>query len=94
MIGQKGLPATFGGVEHHVEKLGALLAQHEGVEVTAYCRKSYTEGAAVPAYHQGIRLVTTPTVNSKHLDAIIHSITSTIHAMLSGADVILSLIHI
>lgn len=88
MIGQKGLPATFGGVEHHVEKLGALLAQHEGVEVTAYCRKSYTEGAAVPAYHQGIRLVTTPTVNSKHLDAIIHSITSTIHAMLSGADVI------
>lgn len=32
--------------------------------------------------------MTTPTVNSKHLDAIIHSITSTIHAMLSGADVI------
>jgi hypothetical protein len=26
MIGQKGLPATFGGIEHHVEELGARLA--------------------------------------------------------------------
>ncbi|MBK9476803.1 MAG: glycosyltransferase family 4 protein [Tetrasphaera sp.] len=88
MIGQKGLPATFGGVEHHVEKLGAILAERGDVEVMAYCRKSYSEGAPIPASHQGIRLVTTPTINSKHLDAIVHSITSTIHAMATGADVI------
>ena len=27
MIGQRGAPATFGGVEHHVEELGARFAK-------------------------------------------------------------------
>ncbi len=50
MVGQKGVPATFGGIEHHVEELGARLAER-GVEVTVYCRRSYA--AEVPAEHRG-----------------------------------------
>ncbi|WP_286176074.1 glycosyltransferase family 4 protein [Arthrobacter sp. NEB 688] len=85
MVGQKGVPATFGGIEHHVEELGARLAE-QGVEVTVYCRRSYA--AQVPPEHRGMRLVVTPTVASKHLDAIVHSITSTVHAVLARADVV------
>ncbi len=90
MIGQKGLPATFGGIEHHVEELGARLVE-QGVDVTVYCRESYVHAdgrGELPERYRGMRLVVTPTVPSKHLDAIVHSLTSTIHAIRSGADVI------
>ena len=88
MIGQKGLPATFGGIEHHVEQLGELLSARKDLEVTAYCRTTYADGAVIPESYRGIRLKVTPTIKSKHLDAIVHSFTSTVHAMASGADVI------
>ena len=35
-----------------------------------------------------MRLVVTPTVASKHLDALVHSLTSTVHALLTGTDVV------
>ena len=41
MIGQRGVPATFGGIEHHVEEIGARLAAR-GHEVTVYARTNYT----------------------------------------------------
>jgi len=85
MIGQKGIPATFGGIEHHVEEVGARLAER-GVVVTVYCRRSYAQ--EIPVEYRGMRLVVTPTVASKHLDAIVHSLTSTLHAMVSGTDVV------
>ncbi|MGG5259515.1 glycosyltransferase family 4 protein [Phycicoccus avicenniae] len=84
-MGQKGAPATFGGIEHHVEELGARLAEL-GVEVTVYCRRSYA--SEFPREHRGMRLVVTPTVASKHLDAIVHSVTSTLHALVTGTDVV------
>lgn len=85
MVGQKGVPATFGGVERHVEELGARLAE-AGAIVTVYCRRSYARD--VPKSYRGMRLVVTPTVASKHLDALVHSLTSTVHALLSGVDVV------
>ncbi|MGL5865013.1 MAG: glycosyltransferase family 4 protein [Dermatophilaceae bacterium] len=86
MIGQKGVPATYGGVEHHVEQLGRLLAERDDTEVTVYCRRSYGHRAG-SSYH-GMRLVATPARGGKHLDTISHSLTSTVHALLSGADVV------
>ena len=38
MIGQRGVPATFGGVERHVEELGARLVDR-GHEVIVFCRR-------------------------------------------------------
>ncbi|MGL5911692.1 MAG: glycosyltransferase family 4 protein, partial [Phycicoccus sp.] len=86
MIGQKGVPATYGGVEHHVEQLGQLLAERDDVEVTVYCRRSYGHRAG-SRYH-GMRLVATPARGGKHLETIAHSLTSTVHAIFSGADVV------
>jgi glycosyltransferase involved in cell wall biosynthesis len=78
MIGQKGLPATYGGVEHHVEELGSRLVAR-GHEVTVFCRTSY--GQDRRARHLGMRLVELPTVGSKHLDAIAHSAVATAAAL-------------
>jgi glycosyltransferase involved in cell wall biosynthesis len=84
MIGQRGVPATFGGVEHHVEELGARLAAR-GHEVTVYCRTNYVDEPRTE--HRGMRLRSIRTVGTKHLDAIVHSAISTADAMRAGADV-------
>jgi glycosyltransferase involved in cell wall biosynthesis len=85
MIGQKGLPATFGGIEHHVENIGRRLADR-GHEVTVYCRSTYAE---LPGErYLGMRTRPAPTVGTKHLDAIVHSATSTAMAMAAGVDVV------
>jgi glycosyltransferase involved in cell wall biosynthesis len=85
MVGQKGLPATFGGIEHHVENIGARLAER-GHEVTVYCRASYHE--VQQQEYRGMRQVPAPTIGTKHLDAIVHSATSTGKALAAGADVV------
>ena len=84
MIGQKGLPATFGGIEHHVEELGSRLAAR-GHEVTVFCRPSYSSGAN---HHGGMRLRYVPTVRTKHLDALVHSALSTLVSVLDPPDII------
>ena len=50
MIGQRGVPATFGGVERHVEELGARLAA-DGHEVVVFCRRGY--GESEPERYRG-----------------------------------------
>jgi glycosyltransferase involved in cell wall biosynthesis len=84
-IGQRGVPATFGGIEHHVEQLGSRLAGR-GHDVTVYCRTNYV--AERPQTYRGMRLVHLPTVSSKRLDAIVHSALSTAASIGRGFDVI------
>jgi glycosyltransferase involved in cell wall biosynthesis len=78
MIGQKGVPATFGGIEHHVQELGARLAGR-GHQVTVYCRRNYVSDGR--AEFMGMRLRHLPTVGTKHLDAITHSGVATFAAI-------------
>ena len=85
MIGQRGIPASFGGVEHHVEELGARLADR-GHDVIVYTRTNYTTERH--QQHRGMRPRYLPTIDSKHLDAIVHSGLSTIDAMVSGVDIV------
>jgi glycosyltransferase involved in cell wall biosynthesis len=85
MIGQRGLPATFGGIEHHVEQLGSRIAAY-GHEVTVYCRSNYSPREL--SEHRGMRLRHPPTVGTKHLDAIAHSASSTLSAMSGGFDIV------
>lgn len=85
MVGQKGLPATFGGIEHHVEQVALRLVQR-GHRVIVYCRNTY--GNRDVDDYLGIELVTAPTVGTKHLDAIVHSGTSTVRAITAGVDVV------
>jgi glycosyltransferase involved in cell wall biosynthesis len=84
-IGQKGIPAIAGGVEKHVEKLSTRLVA-EGHEVTVYVRSHYTP--ATLETFQGVKLVHVPSIHTKHLDAISHTLFATLHALFAEYDVI------
>jgi len=85
MIGQKGVPATFGGVERHVEELGAHLAQ-SGHEITVFTRPNYTEPTL--GEHRGMRLKSLPTIGTKHLDAIVHSLLASCACWAGDYDIV------
>lgn len=85
MIGQKGVPATHGGVERHVEELGARLVSL-GHEVTVFTRPNYTDPSLTE--HRGMRLVSLPTMGTKHLDAIVHSVLATFACWRGGYDIV------
>ncbi|MGZ4199757.1 MAG: glycosyltransferase family 4 protein, partial [Thermoleophilia bacterium] len=84
-IGQKGLPATYGGVERHVEELAARVVA-AGHEACVYNRAHYNPSP--PARYRGIEVVTMPSVATKHLDAITHVAVCTAHALAHGADLV------
>ncbi len=84
MIGQKGIPALYGGVEKHVHDLAVRLAKNN--EVTVYSRKWYTPN--LDTKFEGVNIIHTPTIHTKHLDAIVHTFTSTIHALFQKYDII------
>ncbi|MEO3936297.1 glycosyltransferase family 4 protein [Dermatophilaceae bacterium Soc4.6] len=86
MVGQKGVPATIGGVEHHVEQIGSRLAAR-GHDVLVYSRSSYSELPAGSRY-LGMQVLSAPTIGTKHLDAIVHSGASAVKAIAAGADVV------
>jgi glycosyltransferase involved in cell wall biosynthesis len=84
MIGQKGIPATYGGVERHVEELARRFAAL-GHDVRVYCRPHYTpKDASIP----GVRLVRLPSIATKHMDAISHVALSSLHVLFTDADVV------
>lgn len=85
MVGSRGVPATYGGIEHHVENLGARLAAR-GHLVTVYCRTNYGTGRV--GSYRGMTLRHLPTVGTKHLDAVTHSAVSTVAAMSAGHDIV------
>lgn len=85
MIGQKGIPAIYGGIERHVEELSTELAK-QGHSVFVYARNWYTP-KNITSYNN-IKIIHTPTLRTKHLDAIVHTFISTIHALFQKPDVI------
>lgn len=85
MIGQKGVPATHGGIERHVEELGERLVRL-GHEVTVFTRPHYTDPRLTE--FRGMRLKSLPTIRTKHLDAILHSLLATFACWRGGYDVV------
>ncbi|MBI2444706.1 MAG: glycosyltransferase family 4 protein [Candidatus Magasanikbacteria bacterium] len=86
-IGQKGFPARYGGVERHAEELARELAA-SGHEVLLYARRWYTSPPAPNKTPPGIKIIFTPSLHTKHLDTITHTLTATIHALTQKPDVI------
>jgi glycosyltransferase involved in cell wall biosynthesis len=85
MVGQKGVPALYGGIERHVDELSRGLVKLDQ-EVFAYCRPWY--GRANISELEGIKPIYTPSIKTKHLDAISHTFISLIHASLKDFDII------
>ena len=85
MLGMRGIPSTYGGIERSVEEISVRLAER-GHHVVAYCRTTYC--SARPSEYSGVQLRYLPAVNTKHLEAITHSAVATAAALTRGYDVI------
>ena len=83
-IGGRGVISKYSGIESYYEEVGKHLAAM-GHEVTVYCRNHFTPDLAE---HNGMKLVRLPTVRSKHLETVIHTGLSTLHALTRRYDVV------
>lgn len=81
MIGLRGIPATYGGVERAVEELAAHLADR-GHDVTVYARSAYSERDRVE--FRNVSITRLPQINSKHLEAASHTFLALLHALMRG----------
>jgi glycosyltransferase involved in cell wall biosynthesis len=83
-IGGRGLVSKYSGIESYYEQVGHELARR-GHEVTVYCRSYFTPPINT---HKGMRVRRLPTICSKHLETLVHTLLSTVHAMLSDCDIV------
>jgi glycosyltransferase involved in cell wall biosynthesis len=82
MIGGRGLPDTYSGVEVFLKELCPRLVS-KGHEVTVYCMPNYFS----VHHYKGINLVKVPSIRTRHFSIITHSLMSCIHALRSQADI-------
>lgn len=75
ILGTRGIPANYGGFETFAERIAQYFVA-AGIPVTVYCRRHH---ATAGSEWNGIRLVTLPTIASKYLDTVVHTLLSTIH---------------
>jgi glycosyltransferase involved in cell wall biosynthesis len=86
MLGTRGVPASYSGFETCVEELGTRLVER-GHDVTVYCRVPHISHPGTS--YRGMRLVKLPTIRSKHLDTITHTLLSSLHALGMRYDIAL-----
>ena len=84
ILGTRGIPANYGGFETFAEELSTRLVAR-GHEVTVYCRRS-NQVEPLTEY-RGVRLVSLPSIHTKSLDTLSHTLLSTLHLVLKGADI-------
>ncbi|MFH1537179.1 MAG: glycosyltransferase family 4 protein [Patescibacteria group bacterium] len=84
MIGQKGIPTLYGGIERHVEELSKKLVDF-GLDISVYTRPYYTP--STKKNFKGIKLISKPSLHSKHFDAITHTFISSIDAIRKDFDI-------
>jgi len=87
MIGLKGLPvrADSGGIERHVEELGVRLAAM-GHDVSAYVRPRFVD--TKEASWRGIRLLRLPSIPTKSLDTLTHTLIASVAVLFRPADIV------
>lgn len=81
VVGGRGIPSTYSGVETIVENLFAHFVEL-GHKITVYCRSGVLD--APTATYRGIQLVRTPALAGK-LETVTHTAASCMHAMKHGA---------
>jgi glycosyltransferase involved in cell wall biosynthesis len=85
MLGMRGVPANYGGLETVAEEVGARMAER-GHRVTVYCR---AHNSTVPdSTYRGMQRVSLPSIPQKHLDTPTHTAVSTMHALFHRSDVV------
>ncbi len=83
IIGSKGLPAVFGGIERHVEEIGKRLVC-KGHEITIFGRTPFSERAE----HLGMQIEVVPSIPTKNLDTATTSFLSSLKIFFNDYDIV------
>ena len=83
-IGARGVVGTYSGIETYYEEVGSRLAAR-GHRVTAYCRTYFTPDIEE---HRGVLVRRLPSLRSKHLETVSHSVLSTLDCLPRDFDIV------
>ncbi|MGA2355871.1 MAG: glycosyltransferase family 4 protein [Terriglobales bacterium] len=83
-IGGRGVASKYSGIESYYEQAGHELARM-GHQVTVYCRSYFTPPMNT---RNGMRVRRLPTIRSKHLETLAHTLLATAHAIMSDYDIV------
>lgn len=86
LLGSRGVPHTYGGAEAFYLELAPRLVQR-GHDVTVYNRSGLFKER--PSHYKGARLLYLPSIETKHLGSVTHSISSILDVSFRKVDVIL-----
>lgn len=86
-LGNRGIPANFGGSDTIFEQLGERLVKRDH-KVVVYCRKHFSQYNE--KYYKGIERVVLPSINKFNFDTITHSFLSTLHILFTNKVEILN----
>ena len=84
MLGLKGIPYPE-GIENFTEQVAWRLTE-KGHRVTVYARPYVVDGRS--DLYRGIHIRRLPSVNTKHLDALTHTLLATLDAVRSDFDIL------
>jgi len=85
MIGIKAIPAHFGGFETAADEISRGLVRR-GHRVTVHNRSGMSKHP--DREYEGVQLVTLPTIKTKNLSTICHSLIASVHVAFSDAEVV------
>jgi glycosyltransferase involved in cell wall biosynthesis len=85
LIGSRGIPARYSGFEQFYEQFAVRLAER-GHDVTVYNRSHFIKD--VKKEYKGVRIVSLPSIPTKHLDTIVHTALSSLHALFCRYDMV------
>src|SRR5229473_4106732 len=85
MLGSRGIPHTYSGYEAFIGEVGPRLVER-GHEVTVYCRRSLFRER--PKTYKGVRLIYLPSIETKTVGTLTHTLVSMWDVMFRRMDVI------
>jgi glycosyltransferase involved in cell wall biosynthesis len=86
LMGTRGIPANYGGFETFYENLGPGLAAR-GHDVSVYIRP-HAVGRSTGHKYRGVSLVRLPSIKTKHLETISHTLASVVHGLGRRYDIV------
>jgi glycosyltransferase involved in cell wall biosynthesis len=87
IIGDRGIPARYGGFSTLVEEVATRLVRDHDMSVTVYCRRQYYE--THPPQYAGVNLVHLPAPGGKYFESLVHTGLSAVHSLTRRFDAVL-----
>lgn len=85
MLGSRGIPHTYSGYETFVGEVAPRLVQR-GHQAIVYCRSSLFRDR--PRYYKGVRLIYLPSIETKTMGTLTHTLVSMLDVLFRSVDVI------